>query len=218
MKTPLIIVGTGDYADVAFQYLQLEGTFDVKGFSEEREYIKKANFNDLPIYEFERLSTVGMECKVLVAVGPNRINTVRQRLFKEVKAMGFNCIRHIHPQASVWDHEAVGENSFVFPGCVVEPFATVGNNCVMWSGSVLSHHSAIQDHCFVAPGCKISGRVVIKNNCFLGINSTIRDNITVEEKTIVGAGAIIKKNTSPGSVMSAKGTPLWNNDSFSTHV
>jgi sugar O-acyltransferase (sialic acid O-acetyltransferase NeuD family) len=220
MKTPLIIIGTGDFAEVAFYFLRENGSYEILGFSEELAFIKKKNFCDLPIFKFEELESKfsPAQVKILVAVGPNKINTVRERLFNEVKNKGYTCIRFIHPTAVVWSPDSIGENGFIFPGCIVEPFAYVGNNSALWSGSILAHHSKIEDHCFIAPGCTISGRVVIKNNCFLGINSTIRDSIIINERCIIGAGAVIKKDTIANGVYSESGTLLRNENSLTTKV
>lgn len=214
----LLIIGTGDYAQMAYHFLCK--TYDVVGFSEESEYIKLKSFNSLPIFEFEKIETLFSvsETKILVAVGPNQINTIRERLYNEVKQKGFTCISYIHPKAFVWNENHIGENSFIFPNAIVEPYANVGDNCVMWSGSILSHHSQLKDHCFMAPGSSVSGRTTVKENCFLGINSTIRDNLVIEQNCIVGAGAVIKKNTVINGVYSPKGTSLYNLNSIKTKV
>src|SRR6478736_8084629 len=98
-NTPLIIVGTGDYAEVAFHYLQEDGNFDISGFAEEEAFINKRDFKGLPIYKVEELSSKfnGRDTKILVAVGPNKVNTVRERLYELIKSKGFSCISYIHP-------------------------------------------------------------------------------------------------------------------------
>ncbi len=217
-KHKLLIIGTGDYAQMAYFYLSDD--YNIIGFSEESAYRKKDTFESLPIYNFEEIEELfdAKEMKVIVAVGPNKMNTVRERLYQEVKDKKFECVSFIHPKAYVWNVEAVGENSFIFPNCVVEPHASVGNNCVMWSGAILAHHSTLEDHNFMAPGASVSGRATVQKNCFLGINSTVRDNVIVAEKTIVGAGSIIKKNTEKNGVYSNKGTDLYNLNSDNTKV
>lgn len=214
----LLIIGTGDYALVAHHYITTEKLYDVIGFSEERAYIRQEEILGLKNIPFEEIDSFEKSTMILVAIGPNKVNTVRERIYNEVKKKGFNCITYVSPQAIVGDVASIGENSFIFPKCVVEPFAKVGNNTVLWSGATLAHHSEIKDHCFIAPGACISGRTVIKNNCFIGINATVRDNIVVEEKCIIGGGAVIKKNTVAGGVYSAPPTGLYNTDSFDTRV
>jgi len=214
----LLIIGTGDYAEVAYFYLSQ--VYDIIGFSEESAYRVLDSFQELPIVNFEDINELYnfKDIKILVAIGPNKTNSVRERLFLEVKKMKFECITFIHPNAQVWDKNAIGENSFIFPNSVIEPFASVGNNCVVWSGAILSHHSKLMDNSFMAPGALVSGRTIIKNNCFLGINSTVRDNIIVEMNCIVGGGAVIKKNTITNGVYSDSGTELYNTNSKNTKV
>ncbi|MBF4983627.1 hypothetical protein FNJ87_04550 [Nonlabens mediterrranea] len=214
----LLIIGTGNYAELATYYLKK--SFLILGYAEESSYRKSNHFNGYSIIDFENIPKLYKPdgIKILVAVGPNQVNTVRERLYNEVKQMGFECISYIDSSAYVWDKKAVGENSFIFPGVIIEPFATVGNNCVMWSGSQLSHHSSLQDHSFMAPHAVVSGKTIIKNNCFLGINSTVRDNLIIESHCIIGSGASIKKSTVTNGVYSDKGTQLYNRDSKITKV
>jgi sugar O-acyltransferase (sialic acid O-acetyltransferase NeuD family) len=220
MIKDLIIVGTGDYALVAYKLLKRSGEYNIIAFSEERNFIRFHKIEDLPNIPFEELEHKASpdDVHLLIAVGPNKVNTVRERLFNVSKQKGYSLIKYISPEASVYDVDAIGENTFIFPQCVVEPYAKVGSNCVLWSGAIVAHHAEIMDHCFLAPGVCISGRTVIGQNTFLGINSTVRDNITIGEKCIIGAGAVIKKRIPPGGVYSASGTYRYSDDSFNTKV
>lgn len=220
MKKGLIIVGTGDYSEMALQYIQRDCTVEIAAFSVERDYIKNNRFCGLPVVAFEELESnySPSDYTVLVAVGPNKVNTVRQRLFEEALAKGYAPFTYVSKKASVWNVDQVGAGSFIFDQCVVEPGAQIGRNTVMWSGAIVAHHSVIGDHCFLAPGCAVSGRIKVGNNCFLGINSTIRDNVEVAERCIIGGGAVIKKNTLKDGVYSAPGTTLRNQSSLNTKV
>lgn len=214
----LIIIGTGDYAITAADYL--EGAYELAGFAEEAAYRKLPHLMGRPIFDFEKLPALFPPdaCKLLVATGPNRVNTVRERLYLQAKKTGYSFITFIHHKASVAASAEIGENSFLFPGSIVEPFAKVGNNCVLWSGAILAHHSSLEDHCFMAPGAKISGRVQVGKNCFIGINATVRDNLVIAEKCIIGGGAVIKKNTAADGVYSAMPAKLISENSLDTKV
>ncbi len=216
----LIIVGTGDYALVAFHFLKQTGIYNIISFSEEMNFIRFGVVEGLPNIPFEELEFKAPpdDVMLLIAIGPNKVNSVRERLYLSAKEKGYSFIKYISPQASVWDENAIGENSFIFPNCVVEPFAKVGNNSILWSGAIVAHHSEVKDNCFLAPGACVSGRSVIGSNSFIGINATIRDNIIIGEKCIVGGGALIKKNIADGGVYSQTGTSRYNDDSFNTKV
>ncbi|MFN8165968.1 MAG: acetyltransferase [Bacteroidia bacterium] len=216
----LIIVGTGDYALVAYQFFLKEGKYRVIGFAEERPFHAKRKVEGLPNLYFEELEFKAPpdDTTLFIAIGPNKVNSVRQRIYELAKSKGYSFAKYISPEASVWDANAIGENSCIFPRSVVEPFATVGNNSVLWSGAIVAHHSSVADHCFLAPGACISGRTTIGANTFIGINATVRDNLKIGERVIIGGGAVIKKDCENDGVYSAPGTGLYNKDSFNTKV
>ncbi len=220
----LIIVGAGDYAEVAIHYLKAETDYNILAVSVEESFLPQSAelqlFCGLPMVKFEALQELydPENTEVLVAVGPGRVNTTRERLYLETRDKGFRLIKFIHSQAHVADPTKVGENSFVFPFVCLEPGSLVGNNCVLWSGSQIAHHSVVEDNCFLAPGARVSGRSTIKSNCFLGINATVRDHVTVSSRCIVGAGAVIKKDTVAGGVYSATPGCLLGQDSINTKI
>jgi sugar O-acyltransferase (sialic acid O-acetyltransferase NeuD family) len=216
----LIIVGTGDLAVLALHFLKKEGRYRVIGFAEESAFRARRKVEELPNLAFEELEFKAPpeDTTLLIAIGPNKSNTIRQRLYETAKAKGYSFATYIHPEACVWDVNAIGENSIIFPRVVLEPFATIGNNCIVWSGAIIAHHSVIGDHTFIAPGACMSGRTTIGENCFIGLNATVRDYVKVGKRVIVGAGAVIKKDCEDDGVYSASGTPLYNKDSFNTKL
>lgn len=219
-KKPLIIIGAGDYAEIAHAMIRRDSDVDIVAFCVERAFMDHAEFCGLPVIAFEEIEQHYPTGKhqVIACVGPNRVNTVRERLCSEARAKGYSLFTYISPRSSVWDPARIGEGSFIFDQCTVEAFATIGDNTVLWSGASVAHHSIVGDHCFLAPSCAISGRITIENNCFIGINATIRDNLTIAEKCIVGGGAIIKRSTEAGGVYSALETLQRGSDSFNTHI
>lgn len=216
---PVVIVGAGDYAEVAYQYLKRDN-YEVLGFSVESDFRQKDSFLGLPLSDFENIVSEYPvdEVELLVAIGPSKVNSVRQRLFLESKEKGYELLTYISPKSNVWDPSKIGENSFVFDGCVVESEARIGHNTILWSNVVVAHHSTVGNHCFLAPSVAVSGRIQIKDNCFLGINATIRDQVVVAENCIIGCGAVIKKDTLANGVYSANPTKLLHTESIETKV
>ncbi|NNC84348.1 MAG: acetyltransferase [Flavobacteriales bacterium] len=216
----LIIIGTGDYAEMALRYISRDGEVEVVAFTVERDFLSSDDFQGLPVVPFEDLEEhypTGDHI-VIAGIGPNQVNTIRERLFNEAVVKGYEAFTFISSRANVWSEDSVGEGSFVFDGVTIEPEAVIGKNTVLWSNAVVAHHSTIGDHCFLAPGASVSGRIVVKDNCFLGINCTLRDNITVAEKCIIGGGAVIKKDTRAGEVYSARPADRLDKNSLSTKV
>ncbi|WP_343914401.1 acetyltransferase [Aquimarina litoralis] len=216
----IVIIGTGNLAEIAIQYIRRDLKNDVVAFSVEKDYNTEKEFCGLPVINFEDLlhSYPPKTTELLIAIGPNKLSSVRERLYLNAKEQGYKIVTYISPRAHIWDHKNIGEGCFIFDGCIVEPETIIGENTVMWSGSIVAHHSNIGKHCFLAPSATISGKVKVKNNCFIGINATIRDHIIIEEKCIIGCGAVIKKNTIKNGVYSANGTTIYNYDSANTNV
>ena len=72
----------------------------------------------------------------------------------------------------------MGDNCFIFEDNTVQPFVTLGNNLVLWSGNHIGHHSTLRDHCFISSHVVISGfcrhRRVLLLRCQLDRRPTSR--------------------------------------------
>jgi acyl-[acyl carrier protein]--UDP-N-acetylglucosamine O-acyltransferase len=106
----------------------------------------------------------------------------------------------------VWPGFKPGDNCFIFEDNTIQPFVTIGNDCVLWSGNHIGHHTVIKDHVFITSHVVISGACTIEDHTFFGVNCTVRDETVIARETLVGAGTIILKDTQPFEVYKAKGT------------
>jgi sugar O-acyltransferase (sialic acid O-acetyltransferase NeuD family) len=132
-------------------------------------------------------------------------NALRRRLYEAAKAKGYAPASYVSSRAFVWRNVEVGEHCFVFENNVVQPFAKVGSNVVLWSGNHIGHHSSIGDHCFVSSHVVVSGFVHVGQSCFLGVNSTFANNLEVGNDCFIAAGALVTRDVGDG--MTVKG--LW---------
>jgi acetyltransferase-like isoleucine patch superfamily enzyme len=89
----------------------------------------------------------------------------------------------------------IGENCFIFEDNTIQPFVTIGNNVVMWSGNHIGHHSVIKDNVFFTSHVVLSGHCTVEPYSWLGVNATIRDGLTIAEGSLVAMGACLTKNT-----------------------
>lgn len=83
---------------------------------------------------------------------------------------------------------------------MIQPFVTVGNNCILWSGNHLGHRTVVHDHVFIASHAVISGYCEIGRNSFVGVNATLNDRVVIAEDNVIGSGALVVRNTEPGKV------------------
>src|SRR5207302_4555060 len=199
-ESKLIIVGDGPFAEVAYEYFTYDSPRDsqrkVVTFSVEEAYLTRDRLFDLPVVPFEHLERIHdpVDHEFFVAVTYTQANALRKRLYDEAKRKGYTPASYISSRAFVWPNCRLGEHCFVFENNVIQPFAKVGRNVVLWSGNHIGHHSIIKDHCFISSQVVVSGNCDIGESCFLGVNATLRDNITLGQFVVVGSGAIVMRN------------------------
>ncbi|RUL70914.1 acetyltransferase [Dyella choica] len=202
MPKPLVLIGAGEFAQIACEYFQHDSDYEVRAFSVEREYLKQPTLMDRPVVALESLQAdyPPDEVDVFVAVPASQLNRLRTRLYQQAKAKGYRFARYISSRAFVWRNAEVGENSFIFENNVIQPFVRIGNNVVLWSGNHVGHRTVVHDHVFVASHAVISGYCEIGEHSFVGVNATFNDHVKVAPDCVIGSGALVVKDTEPGKV------------------
>lgn len=192
-KEKLVIVGSGETAEIAYDYFTSDSQYEVVAFSVEKDFIKNLTLFKLPVVPFEELESFfdAKEYKLFVAVSFTQFNRVRTRLYNLAKAKGYSLCSYISPKAFVDKNVNIGENCFIFEGVVIQRGAKIGNNVIVWSGSFIGHRCKIGDNCFLASHVAVSGFCEVGENCFLGVNSCTVGGIKVGKDCIIGAGAVV---------------------------
>ena len=204
----VVVFGTGDFAQVALEYLRRDSPHDVVAFTVHERYLESAELLGVPVVPFERLEETHppSQCAMFVAIGFSGVNRTRRALYEECKGNGYELISYVSSRAIHVGELDLGDNCFVFEANVIQPFVRIGSNVILWSGNHVGHHSRIGDHCFIASHVVISGGVTIGEETFVGVNATFRDGVTVGPRNVIGAGALIMKDTAEGEVYSIRGT------------
>ena len=198
----LVIVGDSAFAEVACEYFDADSRYEVAAFAVEQAFLKRDRLLDRPVVAFERLAELYPPAThdVYVAIVYTQLNRLRTRLMHAAKEAGYALASYVSPRAAVWRNATLGEHCFIFENNVVQPFVTIGNNVVLWSGNHIGHHSAIRDNVFVSSHVVISGFCDIGANCFLGVNATTANNVTIATDCWIGPGVVITKDTSAGEL------------------
>jgi len=201
-KGKIVIIGAGEFAQIAYEYFTHDSPYEVVAFSAEKKFIDKNELLGLPVVSFEELerSYSPKDYGVYVAVTYTQLNRVRTRLYKAAKAKGYLPVSYVSSKAFVWHNVDIGENSFVFENNVLQHMVKIGNNVVLWSGNHVGHRTVIRDNVYVSSHCVISGYCDIGESCFLGVNSTYNDRVKVAKDCIIGSGALVIRDTEPGKV------------------
>jgi sugar O-acyltransferase (sialic acid O-acetyltransferase NeuD family) len=198
----VIIFGIKDLAQLAHFYLTTDSEHHVVAFSVHQNYIGEfSTFCNLPIYPFENIEKYlnPDDHSFLIPMTHSHMNKDREKVYNDVKLKGYDLISYISSKATVLT-DKIGENCFILEDNTIQPFVTIGNNVVLWSGNHIGHHSVINDHVFITSQVVISGNCMIEQNSFLGVNCCLKERIKIGESSFIAMGCIITKNTEPFSV------------------
>jgi sugar O-acyltransferase (sialic acid O-acetyltransferase NeuD family) len=212
----VIIFGVQDFAQLACFYLRQDSQHEVVAFSVNEQYLPEAkSFEGLPVVPFENIETVypPAESKFFAPMSPSRMNRLRESVYRQVKAKGYELISYVSSKATVFPGAIIGDNCFILEDNTIQPFTTIGNNVVLWSGNHIGHHSVIKDHVSFTSHVVLSGHCVVEPFCFLGVNATIRDGIHLAEGSLIAMSASVMRDTEPWGVY--KGNPAKKGETLS---
>lgn len=184
----IILFGTGPVSQVAEFYLKEE--YNIIANTLDKEYIDLAQSNREVLPFDENLKK--LDAKIFIPISYVRCNTVRAKKYEQAKQWGLKFVSYIHPTAKV--SGKVGENCMILEDVIVQPYTTLGDNCIIWCHCHIGHHNHIGDHNYITSGSILCGSCEIGNYNFIGAGVLIRDNINIGNKNILGMGAVITKS------------------------
>jgi sugar O-acyltransferase (sialic acid O-acetyltransferase NeuD family) len=202
MPRPLVLVGAGEFAQIACEYFQHDSDYDVLAFSVERDYLVRPQLAGRPVLPWETLEQhyPPGEVELFVAIPASQLNRLRRRFYLDAKRRGYTLASYISSRAFVWRNAGIGEHCFIFENNVIQPFVRIGDDCVLWSGNHVGHRTVIEDHVFVSSHAVISGYCRIGEGSFVGVNATFNDGVKVAPYNVIGAGSLVTRDTEPGRV------------------
>lgn len=195
----IVLFGDGRFASLAWYCLTHDSPYEVAGFTVDKAYLRQDEVHGLPCVDFETVEArfPPSEHQMLLPVGAREMNGLRMRRYAAAQEKGYAFATYVSSRAITWPDLTIGENSMIYEGTVVQPFARIGINTIVRSGCHISHHVTIGDHCFVAAGACFGGGASVKPRCFVGLNATIRDGVTIAEGCFIAAGALVAADTEP---------------------
>lgn len=198
----LIIFGTGDIAQIANYYFDIDSNYEVVAFTVDKAYMEGDTYENLPLIPFEEIvdKFPPNECDMFIALSYSKMNKIREEKYNLAKTKGYKLASYVSSKATYLSQFKHGDNCFIFENNTIQPFVEIGNNVTLWSGNHIGHHSVIHDHNFISSHVVISGHCVVESNCFLGVNATVGHKVIIGKETLLGAAAVISKNTEEKSI------------------
>jgi sugar O-acyltransferase (sialic acid O-acetyltransferase NeuD family) len=215
----VIIFGVQDFAQLAKFYLEHDSEHEVVAFSVNEQYMPEGKtFEGLPVVAFEDVETAypPPEFKFFAPMSPSRMNRLRESVYRQIKEKGYELISYVSSKATVFPGAQIGDNCFILEDNTIQPFTSIGNNVVLWSGNHIGHHSVIKDHVSFTSHVVLSGHCTVEPFAFFGVNATIRDGIHIAEGSFIAMAAAVVLDTEPWGVY--KGNPAKKGDKLSTDL
>jgi len=198
----IIIFGTGDIAQIANYYFDIDSPNEVVAFTVDKDYLEQDTYEGKPLVAFEEITKLypPSEFKMFIALSYSKMNSVRESKYNIAKELGYELVSYVSSKCSYMSQYEHGDNCFIFEDNTIQPFVKIGNNVTLWSGNHIGHHSVIHDHNFISSHVVVSGHCTIETNCFLGVNATIGHQVTIAKHTLLGAGATVAKHTKENTI------------------
>jgi sugar O-acyltransferase (sialic acid O-acetyltransferase NeuD family) len=215
----VIIFGVQDFAQLGKFYLQQDSEHEVVAFSVNEQYMPEGKtFERLPVVAFENVETTypPSEFKFFAPMSPSRMNRLRESVYQKIKEKGYDLVSYVSSKATVFPGAQIGDNCFILEDNTIQPFTSIGNNVVLWSGNHIGHHSVIKDHVSFTSHVVLSGHCTVEPFAFFGVNATIRDGIHIAEGSFIAMAAAVTKDTEPWGVY--KGNPAQKGHKLSTDL
>ncbi|SRR6266496_655251 len=204
----VIIFGVQDFAQLAHFYLEHDSEHEVVAFSVNEQYLPPdRTFQGLPVIAFENIEQnySPADFWFFAPMSPSRMNRLRESVYQQIKEKGYQLISYVSSRATVFPGVPIGDNCFILEDNTIQPFTSIGNNVVLWSGNHIGHHSVIRDHVSFTSHVVLSGHCIVEPYCFFGVNATIRDRIHIAEGSLIAMSASVTRDTEPWGVY--KGNP-----------
>jgi sugar O-acyltransferase (sialic acid O-acetyltransferase NeuD family) len=201
-KRPLIILGTGTFAEEVADYVHDLPHWELAGFVEGIDRDKcGAPFLGRPVTWIDDTSTLDSACRAVCAVGSTR----RDHFIAQASAGGLRFTTLVHASAQVFASATLAEGVIVGAGAVIAARATIGAHSIVNRGCLIGHHVRVGSYATLGPGCNIAAKVRIGDGTYMGMGALVIDGVEIGAGCMIVAGALVSRNV-PDSVKAA-GSP-----------
>lgn len=191
MKKEILLVGGGGHCKSVIDVIEQENQYTIAGIIDKQELIGEKVLEYEIIGSDDDLEELHQTFDyALVTVGQIKSNTLRVKLFNQLKRIGYQLPIIISPLAYVSKYAKIGEGSIIMHHTLINASVEIGKNCIINTKALIEHDSKVGDHCHISTGTIVNGGVEIKDNTFIGSNAT-----TKEYSEIFGfnkAGSVVK--------------------------
>lgn len=199
----IILIGSGGHGKTIADTIEKLQLYEIEGFIGEEE-IGKVVYKNYCIVghdnDLESIYNKGIK-NAFICIGFLGKPSNRNKIYNELKRIGFNIPVIQDNTAIVADNIIIGEGTYIGRNAVINSESKIGKMCIINTSSVIEHECIIGDFSHISVGTVLCGQVNIGNDSFIGANATVIQQVKVGNKVIVGAGSVILKDTTDNIVL-----------------
>lgn len=198
----LVMFGTGDFADVVSYVLEKKLGRCIEAYTVNEAYISEPSYNQRVLTAFEALPETFSpeEYEVVIGMIGKHMFDQREKVFCQLRAMGYDIPNVIDPTASV-DAGELGSGNIILANTSIEAHCAVGDGNIIWQNVVLPHHNRVGSFNNLAPSVSFSGYSKVGNHCFIGNNVCIKNKVEVADYVFAGAGSYLAQSVASHKVI-----------------
>ncbi len=198
----ILILGSGGHAASLTDIIECENKYKIAGYVVNEQsgsigidYPVIGTDRDLPdLYQSGiRYAAIG--------IGYLGKSDLRERLYQDLKEIGFYMPVICDPSATVSQHVTIEEGTVIGKGAVINAGVSIGKMCIVNTGAIVEHDCRIADFSHISVGSVLCGSVTVKKAAFIGANATVIQGKVIGSNCIVGAGTVIRKNVEDNAVI-----------------
>lgn len=192
----IILLGIGGHARSVTDSIEQMGKYHIVGFLDTEEmqgkHLKKYRVLGTDD-ELEKYFADGVK-NAFVTIGFLGHGDVRNRLYRQLKAIGYKLPNIIDSAAIIALDAELGEGIFVGKRAVINANARVENMCIINTGAIIEHDCQVGEFSHISVGSVLCGNVKVGRAAFVGANTTVIQERCIGDNCIIGAGMTIRKN------------------------
>lgn len=191
----ILLIGFGGHAKSVIDSIEATGEYHIAGFLETSQK-QDISYQDYKVIgldkDMKKYYDAGIR-HAFITIGFMGNALLRQRLYGELKKIGYILPIIIDKSAAISANIRLGEGCYVGKKAVINSNASVGKMCIINSGSIVEHDCIVGDFTHVAVGASLCGESTIADNSFIGANAVILQGVNIGSNSVIGAGSIITK-------------------------
>lgn len=186
----IVLVGFGGHAKSVADCIEREGKYHIVGYTDSEE--RKSKYKYLGADDIlQNLFEAGVK-NAVVGIGFIGKGGLRERIYNNLKRVGFNLPVIIDPSAVISDSVNIDEGSFIGKCAVVNAGVEIGKMVIINTKALVEHGCQIGDFSHVSVAAVLCGQVKVGKSAFIGANSTVIQCREIKENQIVPAGETIR--------------------------